>query len=1162
MSKNIPLDPSDQPNTVIERRVTEADRRQEKVDKRQTRIERRRRRRRSSRHRIASAFGVFLLIILVAVSAFFWRLGQGPIRLTSYLPSLEKHFATLVPGYKIDVGRADLIWASRVSRPQLQLGQVQLARTENGRVSRFGQLRADISLSALMIGDIKFNKVVLDDLELTVERSTEGELMVSLPGIESSGGRLDFRELLKSTEDGPLSLITKLELHGLKLTLRDAQSGEFWEAPTADISLRTNQNGLEISIETEPLKNGWPLRGSALLASNGELVTILSGNRINSQSLPSFAVDFIPPPFRDGELDGAVLFTLNPWGQVIAAHGDVAIVLPKPIELKIAQSQMELKELVVEAVYEPKVNRLVLEAITLAGKGVEIEGTGSVEKTGSGETEQAQFTFDGFARILPTSGLYPTVTDFEKITANGRFAPSSGRLKIEAFAISSGPVTVKSSGQMFVGGEQATTIIKGHITGLDIKNVKRLWPTGAASGAINWITGNMISGQIEDARFSLVSIPGADEEQVSLVLDYTYHDVSAYHIGRTTPITGASGRAHLTLETFDIWMDEGRLGNIALKNGKFSIPDLAGDVQNAKVAIEFSGSATDILTFLDEPPISALSSVDINPVNLKGNVAGNLTAELPLLAELKLDDVAFVVDAKAHGLSAKNIAEGYAVSKGTVSFTANKDRLRARGKVSLNDVPLKFDWTEQFDLSKKNTTDLSISAKLTDKQRKTFGIDLAPYVKGPVSVNLAKVGKGMNITRVGVVADMTEAIVRVPKTNLISDLKVPKKLSFTALLDGDAVTLTDIAYTSPDVEIGDGEVKLRSGIVYSASFPRLAINKLADIGVQYSTSVQAGGQLNVKGRFLDLSRIISSDEKEELSKFGLVRLDNLPKFSVRAAIRRFKVSKALVVDDFQVSLTSRPGDINLLKGEARFAGSKPLTASWKRSPDGLRKFIVETEDAGSVLRALGYYERAVDGKLVMTGNVKPSGTNNQGFEIKGRAIVKDMVIRGVSSLSNILDESSATSLSSLSEEMKNEGIKIDIVDVPFSIGDAEITIGDAFARGESVGFTFAGAINREKGQANMGGTIIPAYGLNSALGNIPLLGKLLVGRAKEGVLGITYSVSGPIDNPKVTVNPLSALTPGILRRIFDRHGGTSQQTANTTTTQSDYPDEGGTNADP
>ena len=53
------------------------------------------------------------------------------------------------------------------------------------------------------------------------------------------------------------------------------------------------------------------------------------------------------------------------------------------------------------------------------------------------------------------------------------------------------------------------------------------------------------------------------------------------------------------------------------------------------------------------------------------------------------------------------------------------------------------------------------------------------------------------------------------------------------------------------------------------------------------------------------------------------------------------------------------------------------------------------------------------------------------------------------------------------------------------------------------------------------------------LGNVPVIGNLLVSRRGEGVFGMTYSINGPAAQPRVGVNPVSALTPGILRRIFE-----------------------------
>ena len=61
---------------------------------------------------------------------------------------------------------------------------------------------------------------------------------------------------------------------------------------------------------------------------------------------------------------------------------------------------------------------------------------------------------------------------------------------------------------------------------------------------------------------------------------------------------------------------------------------------------------------------------------------------------------------------------------------------------------------------------------------------------------------------------------------------------------------------------------------------------------------------------------------------------------------------------------------------------------------------------------------------------------------------------------------------------------------------------------------------------------MPAYAINSILGNIPLLGDLLQGGPGEGLFSAAYKISGDLPEPKIDVNPWTALAPGFLRDIF------------------------------
>jgi hypothetical protein len=117
--------------------------------------------------------------------------------------------------------------------------------------------------------------------------------------------------------------------------------------------------------------------------------------------------------------------------------------------------------------------------------------------------------------------------------------------------------------------------------------------------------------------------------------------------------------------------------------------------------------------------------------------------------------------------------------------------------------------------------------------------------------------------------------------------------------------------------------------------------------------------------------------------------------------------------------------------------------------------------------------------------------------------------------------------------MRGQGIALDKLDMPFRVKGDIVNVHDASATGPSIGITADGYIDRANNQVALQGAMAPAYGINSILGNIPLVGDVFVSKKGEGLFGITFSLRGNIDNPQLSMNPLSALAPGIFRRVFE-----------------------------
>ena len=113
---------------------------------------------------------------------------------------------------------------------------------------------------------------------------------------------------------------------------------------------------------------------------------------------------------------------------------------------------------------------------------------------------------------------------------------------------------------------------------------------------------------------------------------------------------------------------------------------------------------------------------------------------------------------------------------------------------------------------------------------------------------------------------------------------------------------------------------------------------------------------------------------------------------------------------------------------------------------------------------------------------------------------------------------------------------------PFVLRQGTFEFKEARASGTALGFTANGKIFRHADVVDLEGTVIPAYALNSAFGRIPLLGDLFTGGEKGGgIFAAAYTMTGPIEEPVVSVNPLSALAPGFLRNVFGIIGKTNSE---------------------
>jgi hypothetical protein len=213
--------------------------------------------------------------------------------------------------------------------------------------------------------------------------------------------------------------------------------------------------------------------------------------------------------------------------------------------------------------------------------------------------------------------------------------------------------------------------------------------------------------------------------------------------------------------------------------------------------------------------------------------------------------------------------------------------------------------------------------------------------------------------------------------------------------------------------------------------------------------------------------------------------------------------------------------------EGRFLSGKPLAIRVRATESG-RQLQVTSSDGGAVLRGSNLYSKVAGGSLefsALLGNDGSSAIRN------GRLVLRDFDVRNEAALADI--DSRGKSKKS---GPRREGLSFTKLTLPFATDAKFIRIGDSLLKGIELGATAEGLIRKADGAIDITGTIIPAYGLNAAVGNIPLFGDILTGGKGQGIFGLTFALGGSMANPKIQINPLSAIAPGIFRKIFEFDG--------------------------
>jgi hypothetical protein len=334
----------------------------------------------------------------------------------------------------------------------------------------------------------------------------------------------------------------------------------------------------------------------------------------------------------------------------------------------------------------------------------------------------------------------------------------------------------------------------------------------------------------------------------------------------------------------------------------------------------------------------------------------------------------------------------------------------------------------------------------------------------------------------------------------------------------------------------------KNGELTILSFPSVKMGPLNDLSFLLTRN-GSSNDYTLRGKSLDGSKVgrNGTNEAPGGANATVAAQDDTPegRFHINAKLDRLAMRDGVAIAPFNLDLAGvgvRPAALTLGGNLTMGTRSAPIAGNLETSAAG-RKVTLTAGDAGLLARGLFAFESMRGGALTAVVTLPGQASdivspNALPADFTGTLTVKDFNMVNQPLLARLI---SAGSLTGVGDLLGGDGMTLEELSMPFTSKNNVISVNGARVVGRAIGASADGYIDRPKGVIALKGSLIPAYGLNSIISNIPLLGDILASKKGEGIFGITYSLTGASDHPDLSTNPLSMLTPGILRRIFEGH---------------------------
>jgi hypothetical protein len=1120
----------------------------------------------------------------VLAAALVWRLSQGPVSISFMRPSIVKGINSQLGSLRADLGDAILEVDPETNIPSVRILNVALKDEQGNVLASAPKAAVSLDLAAVMRGEIVARTLDLIGPRVVARRNLDGrfelgfdnaiaatqadvsqtELNVDLEAPtaedEASGktdlggasetedttakvqmGRRLIELFAERSDSNQLSSLETVRISQAHVTVFDEANDAKWISPKSDLAFRKMPYGFILAAKTQIATGGepWALEFTASYRRVEKSFTINAAiaNLIPADlsdeifALSDFAKVTVP-------LSGQVQIDVSEEGRVTKAGGQFIASAGKVSFPDYFVRTFVVDEGTLDVVYDAdrEALNIVKSSLLIGGSQVALRGELKPVRDETGKTRSIAIRLDADNAKIDTQGTVKDAVLIEKISFQGNASMDERVLQIDGIRLQSGASRFEVAGQLQGGQESMGFTLNGSMSKVSAALLKVIWPPIIAAKSRDWVSENIKAGTIDEGTFALKFAP--DElvrslrekrmSQSAVSAEFSMSGVESTYFKSLPQLEAGVGRARLLGDRFELDLTKGyatlQSGEVVkLSKGSFIATEMMSGRANGAFDFDLNGSIGALLETGNHPDIKRGVAVEKLP-EILGQAQVALRLNMPLIKAPPPSEVKLTTAIKLANVSAKDVVPGVSLADGDFAVDLAQSGVSVTGPANLNGYPAKISWVRP----RGEEPVIKFSTTFDDKTRERLGLKFAEYVQGPINVDVQIVGAGNN-QRIEVDADLSAVSMKLAAMGWSRAKTKGTRASFSVINGAKGRKIDNLTVRGAGLEL-NGDIELTSSNT-------LKVLKLSNISLdgesRFAARIEPQGKITdivVSGKTFDATPYIKNLVSPSKSSSEEAASSTIPSgsFRINARFERVYAYRGEVVKDVIAELSTRGKLISSASINGAFLNGQPIAIRLDQA-DGARELRVNSQDGGGTLRAANFYSKIAGGDLEFYALM----LNKPGSPIKnGQLNISNFAVR---------DEAALAELDSRGRPKKSGprkgGVTFKRLTMPFVSDGQYIRLGDTMLRGPEIGATAEGIIRKSDGAIDITGTYIPAYGLNAALGKVPLLGDILTGGNREGFIGLTYAMSGTIKKPKFQINPLSAVAPGIFRKLFEFQPG-------------------------